>query len=307
MTDTDGYFDLQVNGYAGVDFRSDALTVDELRHACVTMRDHGVAHMLLTITTDDVTAMERRLRRVVSYRERDPLVRDVVSGIHIEGPFISPQDGYRGAHPRDAVRPADRNAMQRLLDAAGGLTRLVTLAPEHDANFAVTRLLANAGIRVSAGHTNATLDELRGAIDAGLSMFTHLGNGCPMLMHRHDNIIQRALSLADQLTLMFIADGAHVPYPVLRNLLKIAGLDRTIVVTDAVTPAGLGPGAYQIGRWNVMIGDDLVARAPDGSHLIGSAMPMREAVTRLIQQLGLTQDQALQLTVANPRRAIQIR
>jgi N-acetylglucosamine-6-phosphate deacetylase len=196
--------------------------------------------------------------------------------------------------------------MLRLLDAGGGLTRLVTLAPEHDAGFSVTRLLAREGIRVSGGHTNAALDELRGAIDAGLSMFTHLGNGCPMQMHRHDNIIQRALSLSDQLWLMFIADGAHVSFPALANYLEVAGLERSIVVTDAVTPAGMGPGAFRIGRWDVRIGEDLVARAPDGSHLIGSAMTMPNVIQRLTGPLRLMREQAMRLTVDNPRRVMGI-
>jgi N-acetylglucosamine-6-phosphate deacetylase len=305
MNDANGYFDLQVNGYAGVDFHRDDLGADELHRACAALRGDGVAHILLTITTDDVARMERRLRRIVSLRERDPLVRDVVAGIHIEGPFISPLDGYRGAHPRDAVRPADCEVMTRLLDAAGGLTRLVTLAPETDAGLGVTRLLACGGVRVSAGHTNASLDQLKAAIDAGLSMFTHLGNGCPMQMHRHDNIVQRALSLSDQLWLMFIADGAHVPFPALRNYLRAAGLERTIVVTDAVTPAGMGPGTFRIGRWDVKIGQDLVARAPDGSHLIGSAVVMPDVIKRLTNELGLTREAALRLTVDNPRRAVE--
>lgn len=304
MRDRDGFVDLQVNGYAGVDFHSDELTADQLHLACAALRRDGVAQILLTITTEDVARMERRLGRVVDLRERDPLARDVVAGIHIEGPFISPLDGYRGAHPRDAVRSADREAMKRLLDAAGGLTRLVTLAPEHDGGFGVTRMLACAGIRVSAGHTNAKLDELRGAVDAGLSMFTHLGNGCPMQMHRHDNIVQRALSLSDQLWLMFIADGSHVSYPALRNYLRAAGIERSIIVTDAVTPAGMGPGTFRIGRWEVKIGEDLVARAPDGTHLIGSAMTMKDAAKRLTRHVGLTDEQVLRLTVTNPRRVI---
>ena len=304
MSDAAGHFDLQVNGYAGVDFHSDNLTADDLHRACAALRHDGVAHILLTITTDDVARMERRLRRVVSLRERDPIVASVVMGIHIEGPFISPIDGYRGAHPRDAVRPADGDSMNRLLDAAGGLTRLVTLAPEHDARFAVTRLVSSAGIRVSAGHTNAKLDELRGAIDAGLTMFTHLGNGCPMQMHRHDNIIQRALSLSDRLWLMFIADGAHVPFAALSNYLKVAGLERSIVVTDAVTPAGMGMATFQIGRWVVRIGSDLVARAPDGSHLIGSAMTMPDVMKRLTDDVGLSREDAVRVTAENPRRAI---
>src|SRR2546421_12885353 len=121
MGDSAGYFDLQVNGYFGVDFQSDDLSADDLHRACAALRNDGVAGILATIITEDLAKMARRLARIVELRERDPLVRDVIGGIHIEGPFISPVDGYRGAHPKDAVRPADRDAMNRLLDAAGGL------------------------------------------------------------------------------------------------------------------------------------------------------------------------------------------
>jgi N-acetylglucosamine-6-phosphate deacetylase len=304
MDQSSGYFDLQVNGYAGIDFHDDDLPVESLHRACAAMRADGVSAFLATITTEQLPRMEKRLRRVVDARERDPLVREMVPGIHIEGPFISPIDGYRGAHPRDAVRPAAPDAMKRLLDAAGGLTTLVTLAPETDLGFKTTRLLADSGIRVSAGHTNASLDELKGAIDAGLCMFTHLGNGCPMQMHRHDNIIQRALSLSDKLWLMFIADGAHVAFPALGNYLRAAGLEKCIVVTDAVSPAGRGPGPARVGRWDVVIGADLVVRAPDGSHLIGSAMTIPQAMQRLTAQVGLTPAQARRLTVENPRRVM---
>jgi N-acetylglucosamine-6-phosphate deacetylase len=264
----------------------------------------GISGMLATITTEELPRMERRLRNLVNYRERDPLARQIIAGLHIEGPFISPIDGYRGAHPRDAVRPAEPDSMQRLLDAAGGLTRIVTLAPECDAGFRVTRRLAGQAIRVSAGHTNASLDELKAAIDAGLSMFTHLGNGCPMQMHRHDNIIQRALSLSEHLWLMFIADGAHVAFPALANYLRAAGLERCIVVSDAVAPAGKGPGRFQIGRWDLLVGEDLVVRAPDGSHLVGSAVSMPQAVERLVRCVHLSPEQARRLTVDHPRRAM---
>jgi N-acetylglucosamine-6-phosphate deacetylase len=301
MGNLGGFLDLQVNGYAGVDFHSDGLTADELHLVCTTMQCDGVEAFLATITTEHVPVMAHRLRRLVELRALDPLAQQMIPGLHIEGPFISPIDGYRGAHPRDAVRPADVDSMKRLLDAAGGLTRLVTLAPENDPKLAVTRYLDTQGIRVSAGHTNASLDELKAGIDAGLSMFTHLGNGCPMHMHRHDNIIQRALSLSDHLFPMFIADGAHVAFPALGNYLRTAGLDRCVVVTDAVAPAGRGPGRFKLGRWDLVIGDDLVARAPDGSHLIGSAVAMPRAVKNLVEHVGLTPQQAERLTVHNPR------
>ena len=218
-----GYVDLQVNGYAGVDFNSDALTAAELHHACERLDADGVAAFLATIITDDIAAMCRRLATLARLREHDSLAQRLIAGLHIEGPFLNDAAGYRGAHPADAMRDADPGSMKQLLDAAAGLTRIVTLAPERDEGGRTTAMLAANGIVVSAGHTDASVDELRTAIDEGLSMFTHLGNGCPMQLHRHDNIVQRALSLAPHLWMRFIADGAHVPFVALGNYLRLAG------------------------------------------------------------------------------------
>ena len=264
-----GFFDLQVNGYVGVDFNQDDLTADALHRAWSASRGRRRSGILATIITEDAEIMARRLHRLATLREADALAQSMIAGFHIEGPFLNPAPGYRGAHPEDAIRLASVEIMARLLDAAAGLTRLVTLAPECDADFRVTRLLSDRGIVVAAGHCDPSLETLDAAIDAGLTLFTHLGNGCPMVMHRHDNIIQRALSRSDRLTLCFIADGAHIPFFALKNYLLLAGLTRAIIVTDAMAAAGLGPGRYKLGRWEVLVGDDGAARAPDGSHLIG--------------------------------------
>ncbi len=301
-----GYVDLQVNGYCGIDFNQEDVPVEQFHAACARLREDGVESVLATIITDHVDAMSRRLKRIVEARKRDPLVKQIIGGIHLEGPFISPVDGYRGAHPRDAVRSADVDAAKQLTAAAGGITRIVTLAPENDPGFKTTRYLAEQGIIVSAGHTDAPLDVLKGAIDAGLSMFTHLGNGCAIMMHRHDNIIQRALSLADRLWLCFIADGVHVPFHALRNYLQLAG-ERAIVVTDAMSAAGLGPGRFTVGRWDVVVGEDLAVWAPDRSHLIGSAMTMHQAEANLSKALGLPTKEIERLTSTNPRRALKLR
>ena len=298
------YFDLQVNGYGGVDFNQDDLTAEALHATCERLAADGVGQILATIITEQLDQMCRRIGNLARLREQDPLARQRIAGIHVEGPFLSPADGYRGAHPADAIRPANRDAAQRLVEAGAGLVRLVTLAPEQDPGFGVTRWLAERGLVISAGHTNASLNELRGAIDAGLTMFTHLGNGCPIQLPRHDNIVQRALSLADRLWLGFIADGVHVPFFALRNYLRAAGLPRCLVVTDAMTAAGLGPGRYRIGRWEVAVGPDLAAWAPDRSHLIGSAMTMPQSFENLVSQVSLSQDEAVQLTTSNPRRAL---
>lgn len=306
MSDPYGFFDLQVNGYGGVDFNSDALTGEQLHGACEKLAADGVAGILATVITAEPQAMCRRLSTLHQLRERDPLAARIIAGFHIEGPFLNETAGYRGAHPAEALRPADTELTRRLLEAAGGVARIVTLAPERDLDFAATRLLAGQGIVVSAGHTDASLDDLKAAIDAGLSMFTHLGNGCPMMLPRHDNIIQRALSLSDRLWLTFIADGVHVAWPALRNYIRAAGCERCIVVTDAISAAGLGPGRYTLGHWDLLIGDDMVARAPDGSHLVGSAGTMTRSRRNLIEHVGLTEADADLLTVRNPCHAIGI-
>lgn len=299
-----GYFDIQVNGYGGFDFNSNDLTLEQMHEACAMLQRDGVDGILATFVTDYIPQMRARIARIVRYRQQDPLIAQLIQGLHIEGPFINPLDGYRGAHFLNAVQPANVSDMELLLEAGAGLVRIVTLAPEADAGFTVTRLLAQRGVTVSAGHCNPSLEQLRGAIDAGLRMFTHLGNGCPMMLPRHDNIIQRALSLADSLWLCFIADGAHIPFFALRNYLRAVGLQRCLVVTDAIAPAGKGPGQYRLGRWDLLIGEDLVARSPDGSHLIGSAVGMPRATRNLVEQVGLTPEEVRQLTVVNPRLAL---
>ncbi len=297
---SNGYVDLQINGYAGVDFNQDDLTLEQMQEVCAALQRDGVASILATIITDSIPKMRARIERIVTLRQEDPVIARLVPGIHIEGPFISPIPGYVGAHPRDQACQATWDEMALLLDAADGLACIVTLAPEQDPHQEVTRKLARQGVIVAAGHTNASLDELNACIDHGLSLFTHLGNGCPMQMHRHDNIIQRALSRSDALHYSFIADGAHVPFFALRNYLKIAGLDRSIVVTDAISAAGCGPGRFRLGDQVVEVGADSVPRAMDHSHLVGSGTPMPRMAENLARHLHLTPAEITQLTRTNP-------
>ncbi|MGO9113227.1 MAG: N-acetylglucosamine-6-phosphate deacetylase [Thermoguttaceae bacterium] len=298
------YIDLQLNGYRGVDFNADGLRIQSCHAACKALRADGVAGVLATIITDDLERMAARLARIAEIRRRDPLVARMILGIHVEGPFLDPGPGYAGAHPPESIRPADQDAMKRLVDAAGGLVRIVTLAPEHDPGLGVTRWLAKQKIVVSAGHCNPSLDQLRAAIGAGLSMFTHLGNGCPMFLHRHDNIIQRVLSLADNLWISFIGDGIHIPYRTLANYLRCVPTDRAIIVSDGISAAGLGAGRATIGSQTVEVGDDLVAHSPDGSHFMGATATMRQIAAGLRQEAGLDKATIRRLMHANPSRVL---
>ncbi len=298
------YFDLQLNGYRGIDFNADDLSVDACHTACEKLRADGVAGVLATIITDSLDRMAGRLARIAAIRRQDQLAAGVIHGIHVEGPFLNPEPGYAGAHPVESIRPADLDAMKRLVDTAEGLVRLVTLAPEHDAGLRVTGWLAQQKIIVSAGHCNPSLDQLHAAIDAGVSMFTHLGNGCPMFLHRHDNIIQRVLGLADRLWICFIGDGVHIPYPTLVNYLRCVPPDRAIIVSDGISAAGLGPGRYRLGSQTVEVGEDLAARSPDGSHFMGAVATMPQIAAGLRDKAGLDEATIRRLLVSNPVRAI---
>jgi N-acetylglucosamine-6-phosphate deacetylase len=299
-----GFFDLQVNGYGGVDLNGDELEGEQLEGMCALLSSHGVDGILATLITDTLEKMKARLRRLCELRRQSAKIAQMIRGVHLEGPFISPESGFRGAHPLDAILCGDRGTMEDLLESGEGLVRLVTLAPECDPGLAVTRMLADRKIVISAGHTNASVETLRAAIDAGLTMFTHLGNGCPAMLPRHDNIVQRVLSLRERLWLCMIADGAHIPLFALRNYLDLVGYERVIIVTDGISASGLGPGNYRFGRWNLKIGEDLVARADDGSHLVGSTTTMRRSLTVLTKQLGVPKDAARRLLSQNSRSAV---
>lgn len=304
---TMSYFDLQINGYAGTDFCSLDMTLEQMRHACDAIRMDGIDGILATIITDSVEALSAKLEKMVRFREEDAVIREMVKGFHVEGPFLSPEPGYIGAHPAKWVRPAGIDDAKRLLEAGNGLVRLMTLAPEFDEGAATTRYLVSQGVTVSAGHCNPDLETLERAVDAGLSMITHLGNGCPVTLPRHDNFIQRALSLSDRLWLCFIPDGAHVPFFVLRNTLKMIGLERTIFTTDAIMAAGLGPGTYELSGEPVVIDAAGVARRPGSPNLAGSTIRGHQVVANLQAELGLSREEVQRVYGDNPRTALGLK
>ncbi|MEZ6151995.1 MAG: N-acetylglucosamine-6-phosphate deacetylase [Pirellulaceae bacterium] len=292
--------DLQVNGYVGVDFNDPQTTREAILHAAQAMRGHSVAAALPTIITAEPATMLACIGNLRQAIESNVEVAAVFRGLHVEGPFLSPRPGFIGAHPIEHAQTQDVALLSELLEAGGGLVRLLTLAPEVDRGGRMTELCVKRGVLVAAGHTDASLTELEQCIAAGLSLFTHLGNGCPRQMDRHDNIIYRALRCADQLRFTLIADGFHLPETLFRNLLKWVPLERLAVVSDAISAAGLGPGTYQLGPRQVTIGADRAARDPSGEHFVGSASTMPDADRWLANTLGLALSQRQQLLRDNP-------
>ena len=166
--------------------------------------------------------------------------------------------------------------------------------------------MADGGIVVSAGHCNPGLDELKSAIDSGLSMFTHLGNGCPQELHRHDNIIQRVLALKDHLWLCFIADGIHIPFYALKNYITTAGTENCIITTDAMAAAEAKPGQYQLSNITLEVGKDGIVREPGKDNFAGSSVTMKQSFKNLTDIPGLNKEDAIKLTRFNPLKALGI-
>jgi len=301
MSKTTGFFDLQVNGYAGIDFNQDDLSAKDFHHACAQLKEDGVDGILATIITANFEEMLTRLDNIVRYHKGDPLVSEIVRGIHIEGPFLKMQQGYRGAHPEKSILEAMPDQMNELLNAAGGLTKVVTLAPESDKDMRVTRMLADMGITVSAGHCNPSREQLHKAIDAGLSMFTHFGNGIPNTIQRHNNILQRVLSVREHLWICYIGDGIHIPLYALKNYLDLTGFDRSIVITDCMAGAAAPPGRYKISHIELDVGEDGVVREPGKENFAGSSATMKKCYNNLTLQMGISEADARKLTVDNPR------
>jgi N-acetylglucosamine-6-phosphate deacetylase len=195
---------------------------------------------------------------------------------------------------------------QRLLDAGAGLVKLFTLAPEQDSGASVTKSLAQQDVVVSAGHCDPTLDQLKTAIDNGLSMVTHFGNACPVELPRHDNVLQRFLSLREHLWFCFIPDGAHVDFIALKNYLDFVGVDRSIMTTDAISAAKLGAGLHEISGISVEVDEAGVARRPGSLNLAGSTITMPGIRRNLSESLGLGEDEITSLVDLNPRAALAL-
>ncbi|MEK0445861.1 MAG: hypothetical protein RLZZ399_1182 [Verrucomicrobiota bacterium] len=295
-------FDLQVNGFGGVDFQS-PIQLPDLRHACLALRDCGMKRILATLITDHPEAILQKLRAFESFRKQDPLIAQTIVGYHLEGPYLSAEPGYRGAHPADAMKDPDWSEFARQQEAAQGGIRLVTLAPERSGSAEFIARATASGVRISLGHTNASETQIDEAIAAGATLCTHLGNGCPAHLHRHDNVIHRLLA-RDELTACLIPDGIHLPPTVLKNLFRAKPAGKVILTTDAMAAAGAGPGAYRIGSIAVDVGEDRIVRMPGSPYFAGRALALHEGVANAANWLHLPLAETIPMASTIPAQAL---
>ena len=294
-----GWIDLQVNGFAGVDYNSPTATPEQIGHSIREMFRTGVTRFFPTVITASPSAITAALRNLAQAKQQIP-EGAAMEAFHLEGPYISPEDGPRGAHPAAWVRPPDLDEFRRFQDAAGGHIRLVTLSPEWPAAPRFIEAIVQQGVVAGIGHTKATTAEIAAAVSAGATLSTHLGNAAHQVLPRWNYIWDQLAD--DRLAASFIVDGFHLNASFLNVALRAKGLERSILITDAVMPAGCAPGPYRLGEVDVQLHPDGSVRLPGLTRLAGSALTMNRAVENVIRQARLSLRDAVSLATRNPAR-----
>jgi N-acetylglucosamine-6-phosphate deacetylase len=288
-----GLVDLQVNGFAGIDFNDPAIATEQVAAAAEAMRRTGVMLFLATVISAPLDRFGACARAIAASTE------PALAGIHMEGPYISPEDGARGAHRREDIAPPSADDFARRQQAAGGRIRLVTVAPEVPGVLPLIERLVKDNVRVAIGHTAASPQQVRDAVAAGATMSTHLGNGCAQMLPRHPNFVWEQLA-ADELLAGLIVDGHHLPAATVKAMVRAKTPARTVLVTDATTAAGRPPGEYMLGSLRVRLDESGRVAVPGQPNLAGSALSLDRAIGLTVRFTGLPVDEVLPMATTTP-------
>jgi len=296
-----GWIDIQVNGFAAVDYNDPRTPGEEIARSIHALFSTGVTRFYPTVITGSPERMEGALRNLA--RARESLGEgEAIEGFHVEGPHISAEDGPRGAHPRPWVRPPDLEEFRRWQEAAAGRVRIVTLAPEWVGAPAYIEKITAEGVVAAIGHTQATGAQIADAVSAGATLSTHLGNGAHSVLRRHPNYIWEQLA-EDRLMADFIVDGIHLDASFLKVALRAKGIERSVLVTDAVTPAGAAPGRYRVGELEVDMTPDGRVVLAGQDRLAGSGLRMDRGIENLVRMVGMPLANAVRMATTNAARA----
>lgn len=299
-----GFIDLQVNGFAGVDYCSPETSLEEIEHSLKVQFSTGVTRLLPTVITGGPDEILGALKNLANAKEQ--LAHGhAMEGFHVEGPHISPEEGPRGAHPARWVRPPDVDEFKRWQEAARGYIRLVTLSPEWPEAPKYIEALVKEGVVISIGHTKATTEQLEGAVRAGATKSTHLGNGAHSMLQRHPNYIWDQMA-NDRLAAGFIVDGFHLSASFLKCGVRAKGLERSILVTDAVAPAGCEPGYFRLGEVDVELLPEGKVVMRGGTRLAGAALRMDTAIGNTVRMAEVSLADAITMATRNPARVARV-
>ena len=304
-----GFIDVQVNGFAGVDYNDPFSSHEAIARSIRAMFTTGVTRFFPTVITGPEERMLGALRNLAAAKEQFERAgmpeAQAIEGIHVEGPYISREDGPRGAHPLEHVRPPSAEEFKRWQGAARDLVRLVTISPEWEQAPSYVGELIRSGVVASIGHTKATAEQIHAAVAAGATMSTHLGNAASALLPKTQNYIWEQLA-EDRLAASFIVDGIHVPRAFLRAAIRAKGVEESVLVTDAVMPAMCQPGPYKLGQLDVELRPDGSVVLRGENRLAGSALQMHQAIGNTVRFAGVSLRDALAMATVNPARVARI-
>jgi len=294
-----GLIDIQINGYMGVDFSDQQLTQEIMHEATRALWKEGVTTYLPTLITRDQERLEKSCSLLAESLD-DEVIGMSIPGFHLEGPYISPIAGYRGAHPEKHIRLPDWDEFSELQEAAHQGIRLITVAPEMKGAIPFIKKCSESGLVVSLGHHNGTPEIIDQAVDAGATLSNHLGNGCANEINRHHNPLWPQLS-NDGLSISIISDGSHLTKEEVRTFYKVKGKEGTILVSDALSFAGLPLGEYEKDGFTYLLTKDVV-KFPAENVLAGAAMPISRCISNAMRFTQCDLREAIQMASTNPAR-----
>ena len=296
-----GFFDPQVNGFAGIDFNDHDLMPGDVHRAAQAISATGVTSFFPTLITASFERLVHQLKILKKAMEEDPLVSNICKGIHLEGPFISSKEGPRGIHPSQFIRSPQWDEFERLQEACGGRIKLITLAPEMEGALEFIEKVVSKGVVISIGHTAASEDILEAGWKAGARLSTHLGNGMGSPFDRYRNPFQKQLSM-DGLMASIITDGIHLPDYVIKNIVRAKRPERIILCTDAISAAAQPPGRYRLADFELEAEGNGRARLAGTDILAGSTLSIPKAIANVIKFSGISLETAIKMGTENGRK-----
>jgi len=292
-----GLIDNQINGYKGVDFSDTGLTTDRMRRAVEAIRSDGVTTFFPTVITGSHGNLVKTFRNLAEALKDDE-VRSSVPGFHLEGPYISPEEGFYGCHPSAFIRKPSWDEFAQYQEAAEGYIKQVTVSPEVDGCMEFIKICSANNVLVAIGHTNATADQIRRAVDNGARLSTHLGNGCANMIDRHRNPLWPQLA-NDLLTPSVIADGHHLLPEEIQVFYKVKGPHKIILTSDVTHLIGMAPGKYLFLGSEIVLTDDGLIKNPVLNCLAGASMPLKRGVENVMKYIGCTLGEAVNMASVN--------
>ncbi len=299
-----GFVDLQVNGWCGIDFSDLSLSEESFSEACRLIFASGTVAFLPTLVTSDMSVYEHNLPIIAQACKSSEFAGRIL-GVHIEGPFISPEDGARGAHQLKHVLAPNIEILDRLIELSDGKIRLLTVAAECVGAVDLIKHASQKGITVSLGHQLSDSRSIEQAVKAGATSLTHLGNGMPAVVNRHNNPFLNGLA-CDELFAMIISDGHHIPVTLIKIILSVKGADRVVVTSDATALTGMPSGKYNMFGSEVVRDESGKVYNPETDYLAGSGATMFECMNYLSSLKLINRDDLVKVGFSNPLNLINV-